>query len=431
MPKFLRTSTLIALPVITLLLGWQLGMSFEQKRLEELNDQLEFLYAGEVGSGQTLDALEDDLNFALLDGIWRLLQKNYIDPEQLKVQPMLFGAAAGMVNAVGDRYTTFMTPVRNDDFQRTLQGRLEGIGAELTLKEGKIVVVAPLKGSPAIRAGLQAEDIITMVDAVDIAGESLAQVVQRIRGPRGSQVVLTLVREGVAEPFDMPIVRAEITVPSAEGEVLETASGSLGYISINQFGEETARELEAVEKDFLNKDLKGIILDVRFNGGGYLERASEIVSLFLKQGKVVSVARRTGEPEHHYVNGRPLDMDIPMVVLINEGSASASEILAGALQDAGRATIIGVQSFGKGTVQEVFELPGGSSIRITTARWLTPNGTDLSKQGITPNIYVNRTNEQIQAGIDPQLDAAKEWLLDGEYPAVAPPAEAMDAQPSN
>lgn len=299
------------------------------------------------------------------------------------------------------------------------------------MKEGKIVVVAPLKGSPAIRAGLQAEDIISMVDAVDITGETLAQVVQRIRGPRGSEVVLTLVREDVAEPFDVSITRAEITVPSAEGEILETASGSLGYISINQFGEATARELEAVEKDFLNKDLKGLILDVRFNGGGYLERASEIVSLFLKQGKVVSVARREGEPEHHYVNGRPLDMDIPMVVLINEGSASASEILAGALQDAGRATIIGVQSFGKGTVQEVFELPGGSSIRITTARWLTPNGTDLSKQGITPNIYVDRTNEQIQAGIDPQLDAAKEWLLDGDFPAVAPPSQTTEEQPSN
>lgn len=429
MPKFLRTSTLVTLPIITLLLGLQLGMSFEEKRLTEMSDQLEFLYAGKVGSGQTLDALEGDLDFALLDGIWRLLQKHYIMPENLKVQPMLFGAAAGMVNAVGDRYTTFMTPVRNNNFQRTLQGRLEGIGAELTMTEGKVVVVAPLKGSPAIRAGLQAEDIISMVDAVDIAGETLAQVVQRIRGPQGSKVVLTIVREDTPEPFDISIVRDEITVPSAEGEILETASGSVGYISINQFGEATARELEEVEKEFLDKDLDGLILDVRFNGGGYLERASEITSLFLQQGKVVSVARRTGEPEHHYVNGRPLDTEIPLVVLINEGSASASEILAGALQDAGRATVIGVTSFGKGTIQEVFELPGGSSLRVTTARWLTPNGTDLSKEGITPNIYVDRTNEQIQAGIDPQKDAALEWLLDGEYPVAAP--QAMETQPSS
>jgi carboxyl-terminal processing protease len=429
MPKFLRTSTLVTLPIITLLLGLQLGMSFEEKRLTEMSDQLEFLYAGKVGSGQTLDALEGNVDFALLDGILRLLEKHYIMPENLKVQPMLFGAAAGMVNAVGDRYTTFMTPVRNNNFQRTLQGRLEGIGAELTMKEGKVVVVAPLKGSPAIRAGLQAEDIISMVDTVDIAGETLAQVVQRIRGPQGSKVVLTIVREDTPKPFDMSIVRDEITVPSAEGEILETASGAVGYISINQFGEATARELEAVEKEFLDEDLDGLILDVRFNGGGYLERASEITSLFLQQGKVVSVARRIGEPEHHYVNGRPLDTEIPLVVLINEGSASASEILAGALQDAGRATVIGVTSFGKGTIQEVFELPGGSSIRITTARWLTPNGTDLSKEGITPNIYVDRTNEQIQAGIDPQKDAALEWLLDGESPVAAP--QAMETQPSN
>lgn len=426
MPKFVRTLTLIILPVITLLLGLQVGASLEQKRLSELSEQLEFLYAGHGGSGQTLADLEGNLDFALLDGIWRLLQKNYINPQDLRVQPMLFGAASGLVNAVGDRYTTFMTPQNNENFQRSLQGKLEGIGAELTMKDGQVVVVAPLKGSPALRAGLMPEDAITAVDKVDVAGETLAQVVQRIRGPRGSQVVLTIVRKGTPEPFDLSITRDEITVPSAEGRVIETGSGSVGYIAVNQFGEATARELEAIERDFVEKDLAGIIIDVRFNGGGYLERAVEMVSLFLQQGEVVSVARREGEPEHHYVNGRPLDTETPLVVLINEGSASASEILAGALRDAKRATIIGKKSFGKGTIQEVFELPGGSSIRITTARWLTPNGTDLSKEGISPDIEVDRTNEQIQSGADPQLDAALEWILDKEdisgrfLPAPAP-----------
>ena len=167
-------------------------------------------------------------------------------------------------------------------------------------------------------------------------------------------------------------------------------------------------------------DCKSALLE----SGGDLERAVEIASLFLQQGKVVSVARREGEPEHHYVNGRPLDTQTPLVVLINEGSASASEILAGALKDAKRATIIGKQSFGKGTIQEVFELPGGSSLRITTARWLTPNGTDLSKEGILPDIVVERTNEQMEAGEDPQLDAAMGWFFRGtgttEIPAVPP-----------
>jgi carboxyl-terminal processing protease len=413
MSKFFRTLTLVLLPVITLLLGLQVGANLEQQRLSEMSEQLELLYTGGVGSGQTLSDLDESLDLALLEGIWRLLEKHYIKPEKLEVQPMLFGAAIGMVNAVGDRYTTFMTPVKNTNFQQNLQGRLEGIGAELTMKEDKVVVVAPLKGSPAIRAGLRPDDIIAAVDGTDVTGENLAQVVKRIRGPRGTEVILTIVREGAPEPFDIPIVRDVITVPSAEGEVKETASGSIGYISINQFGEATARELEAAQREFIDQELKGIILDVRFNGGGYLERAVEIVSMFLQQGKVVSVVRREGEPEHHYVNGRPLDDKTPMAVLINEGSASASEILAGALKDANRATIVGKQSFGKGTIQEIFELPGGSSIRITTARWLTPNGTDLSEAGILPDIDVERTQEQIQENMDPQLDAAMDWLLRG------------------
>jgi len=413
MSKFFRTITLVLLPVITLLLGLQLGANLEQKRLTDMSEELAILYAGGVGSGQTLSYVEGDLDFALLDGIWRLLDQFYIKPEELKVQPMLFGAATGMVNAIGDRYTLFMTPKRNTDFQQSLQGKLEGIGAELTMKDEKIVVVAPLKGSPALRAGLEPDDVITAVDGTDIAGETLAQVVQRIRGKRGTKVTLTLVREEEPEPFDLSITRDVITVPSVEGELIETESGSIGYITINQFGEATARELETVQRDLLKEELRGIILDVRFNGGGYLERAVEMVSLFMQQGKVVSVARREGEPEHHYVNGRPLDSETPLVVLINEGSASASEILAGALKDAGRATIIGKPSYGKGTIQEVFELPGGSSIRITTARWLTPNGTDLSEEGISPDIEVERTKEQMQEGEDPQLDAAVNLIVNG------------------
>ena len=418
MSKFLRTVTLIFLPVITLLLGLQIGGTLEKQKLSEMSEQLELLYTGQGGSGQIVGNLEDGLDFALLDGIWRLLEKHYIKPEELKVQPMLFGAATGMVGAIGDRYTSFMTPKKNENFQQSLQGKMEGIGAELTMKENNVVVVAPLKGSPALRAGLEPDDIIAAVDGVDILEETLAQVVQRIRGKRGTEVILTIVRAGLPDPFDIPIIRDVITVPSVEGAVKETASGSVGYITINQFGEATARELEAIQRDFLDEDLGGVILDVRFNGGWYLERAVEMVSLFLQQGKVVSVVRREGEPEHHYVNGRPLNTETPLVVLINQGSASASEILAGALKDAGRATIVGKKSFGKGTIQEVFELPGGSSIRITTAHWLTPNGTDLSKEGITPDIDVGRSNEQIQVEIDPQLEAAMHWLLVGRNEAM-------------
>jgi carboxyl-terminal processing protease len=414
MPKFLRGITIVLLPLITLSLGWELGMSYQQKKLHDVEEQLEFLYAGKVGSGQVIVDPATDVEFALLHGVWRLLLRHYIQPTDLEVQPMLFGAASGLVDAVGDPYTTFMTPKQNNDFQQALQGKLEGIGAQLTLREGAVVVVAPLKGSPAQAAGLQPEDAIITVDDVDVTQENLNQVVQRIRGRKGTKVTLGILRKGEDELRSIAIVRDEIKVPSTEFEFRKTGSGSVGIITINQFGEATARDVEKEVRELLQKNVDGLILDVRFNGGGYLERAIEMVSMFIQQGEVVSVARKNMEPEHHYVNGRPLTTDTPLVVLVNEGSASASEILAGALQDHSRAKIIGKKTFGKGTVQEVFELPGGSSIRITVAHWLTPNGKNLSTDGVEPDIVIERTMDQIREEVDPQMDAALEWLLDKE-----------------
>ena len=407
MPKFFRGFTLILLPLITLVLGVELGITFQQKKLQDVEQQLEFLYAGKVGSGQIIQDPETDVEFALLYGVWRLLLRHYIKPDALQVQPMLYGAATGLVNAVGDPYTTFMTPKQSDNFQQALQGKLEGIGAQLTVRDGVVVVVAPLKGSPAQAAGLQPEDII-------VTEENLNQVVQRIRGPQGTEVTIGVVRSGENAVLDIAIQRDEIKVPSTEVEIRETATGSIGIITINQFGEATARDVDTAVRELIAAEVEGMILDVRFNGGGYLERAIEITSLFIQQGKVVSVGRRDIEPEHHYVNGRPLTTDMPLAVLVNKGSASASEILAGALQDHERAKVIGKTTFGKGTVQEVFEMPGGSALRVTVAHWLTPNGKDLSTDGVEPDIEVDRTVEQMQNDEDPQLDAALEWLLDGE-----------------
>ena len=307
-----------------------------------------------------------------------------------------------------------MTPKENTDFRNTLKGELQGIGAELTQRDGLIVVVAPLNGSPAQSAGVMPEDIVVKVDGESIEGESLNEVVQKIRGPKGTEVTISVFRESEQDTLDITITRAEITVPSTEYEILETGTGSVGYIALNQFANRTTAEVEQALKSFEEADLAGIILDVRFNGGGYLERAVDLSSMFMKQGKVVSVARREGQPDVHHVYGQPIDADTPMVVLINEGSASASEIVAGALQDYNRATIIGKKSFGKGTIQEIFELPGSSSLRVTIAKWLTPNGRDLGKEGIDPDIEVDRTLQDYENDTDPQLDAALEWLLDGQ-----------------
>lgn len=415
MTRAMRLLTCTLLPIFTLVLGWQLGMAMQERELQQIQEDLEVLYGGQTASGTVIQDPEKEVNPALMWGVWRLLQKHYIAPEKMQTQEMLYGAVAGLVEAIGDPYTVFMTPTENQQFHQSLQGTLEGIGAELTLRDGIVVVVAPLKGSPAAEAGLQPEDIILKVNGEDMTNKSLVQVVEKIRGPKGTQVELTVERPGEEEFLTITITRNEIHVPSVESELKETSTGgTIGYVALNQFGDDSVQETREALEELLEHDLDGLVFDVRFNGGGYLEGAVDLVSFFLSEGKVVSVQRRSGEPIHHYVTGHPIAADIPMVILINEGSASASEILAGALQDHKRATIVGKKSFGKGTVQEVFDLPGGSSIRVTTAKWLTPNGKDLSSEGVMPDIAVERTREDIENKNDPQLQAALEWLVDGE-----------------
>jgi len=412
MQRAIHILTIVILPLITLTLGWQLGMRYEYQQLENQFQELEFLFGGDSGSGHTIVSPEEEVNLSLMWAVWRLLLKHYIEPQDLQVQTMLYGAVGGLVRAVDDPYSVFMTPSENEAFHESLDGTLQGIGAELTLRQDQIIVVAPLKGSPAAATGLQPEDVILAVDGEDIFGETLDEVVQRIRGPKDTDVTLTIRRKGGWEPREMTIRRARIEIPSVEYERRETESGSIAYIEINQFADNTTEEVEDALQILQKEPIDGIILDVRYNGGGYLDRAVDLVSMFLKQGKVVSVGRKEGEPEAHYVYGRPIDTTTPLVVLINEGSASASEILAGALQDHKRATIIGKKSFGKGTVQEIFELPGGSSVRITVARWFTPNGRDLGKEGIEPDIDVDLTAEDTEEGRDPQLEEAMEILLE-------------------
>lgn len=409
MMKFLKNLSLITLPVLTLFLGIQLGMSSERQKLAEEYAALSDVYSGGVSSGVLVTDPEDNVDISLLWSVWRLVNRNYIDTDQLNTTPMLYGAVSGLVDSLDDPYSVFMPPKENKEFRQSLNGTLQGIGAELTFRDEQIVVVAPIKGSPAERAGIQSEDIITHVDGESMEGFTLGDAVDLIRGPKGTDVTLTVNRDG--ESIDITITRDEIRVPSTEFEVKEYKGKRFGYIALNRFGDTTTEEVKKEVEQFVAENVDGIIFDVRFNGGGYLDKAVDLASMFMRSGKVVSVARREGEPTHHYVTGRPIAEDVPLVVLINEGSASASEILAGALQDAERATIIGQTSFGKGTVQEVFELPGGTSLRVTTAKWLTPSGKDLGKEGITPDIEVERTREHIEAKEDPQLDAALDLLV--------------------
>lgn len=412
MSRMHRFAALIFLPLLTLALGWQLGMRVEQRELEEARRRLEQLYGEDAGSGALITDPEKEVDLSLLWGVWRLLLENYIDHKALKPTEMVYGAVGGLVNAVDDPYTLFMTPKENREFQQSLHGQLQGIGAELAVREEKIVIVAPLKGSPAEKAGLLPEDVILAIDDEPVKKtDTLQDVVERIRGKKGTSVTLSISRSSKPDPFDVTIMRADIQVPSVESETKQTPKGAIGILTINQFGSETIDEVERALKKMDTKAMKGMIIDLRFNGGGYLDGAVSLSSLFLREGKVVSVEGRNAPPQHHYVTGRPLLPNIPLVILINQGTASASEIVAGALQDHKRATVIGMKSFGKGTVQEVIDLPGGSSLRVTTSYWLRPSGAILEKEGITPDVTVDRLPEDIEAKRDPQLDAAVEWIL--------------------
>ena len=404
-----RLLSLALLPLVMLILGWQLGVRFEQQSLEDEYNRIDWLYAGQAGSGQLIQDPQKEVDITLFWSVWRLLIENYIDPQDLKVTPMLYGAAGGLVTSIGDPYTTFMKPEEKKDFMETLNGELQGIGAQLTERDGSIVVVTPLKGSPAEQAGLHTNDVIVRIDGEEILDNNLGYVVGRIRGPKGTSVTIDI-RRGSTE-ISLNIVRDDIRVPSTEFEMRVMQGKKIGVVALNRFGDDSIEETKDAFKQLIKDGMQSLIFDLRFNGGGYLEGAVDLTSLFLEKGKIVSVEKRGSQLQHFYVDGKPLVPDIPLVVLINEASASASEIVAGALQDHQRASIIGTKSFGKGTVQEVIDLPGGSSVRITVARWLTPNGRAFDKEGLQPDVVVERTEEDMKEKRDPQMDAAIEWLL--------------------
>lgn len=395
-------------PVFALLLGWQLGVRYATVRYDAAQRRLEDMLIGRTQSGAVVINPKEDVNIELMWTTWKLLINHYIRPDELDAQKMVEGAVSGMVGAVGDPYTLFMTPQESNDFIDGLGGNLEGIGAELQADDGIVRIVRLIEDSPAERSGLLPEDLVIRVGDEEVFGYDLYEVIALIRGPKGSQVTLTVMRGDDERTFT--ITRDQIHIPSAKYERKTATGGSVGVLTISQFGSETIPEVRSLLANVGQTDIKGLVIDLRYNGGGYLDGAIDLTSMFLEEGRVVTVAGRTRQ-DHHDVTGNAVLPDLPVVVLINTGSASASEIFAGALQDHDRATIVGTQSFGKGTVQEVIDLPGGSALRVTTATWLTPDGTDLGKQGITPDVVVERTPEDAEADRDPQLDAAVRELL--------------------
>ena len=299
-----------------------------------------------------------------------------------------------------------------------LQGNYEGIGAYIDQENGFPVILGPVADdTPAARAGLRRGDIVLAVDGVDVEGMPLEEVIGMIKGPAGTDVTLKILRQGEAAPFEVTITRARIEVASVTGEM---RADGLAYVRVSIFGDHTAEELDGVLDGLLAQKPRGLILDLRGNGGGYLLAAQEVLGRFMRSGVATYRADREGNRTPlGVVGGGARAFDLPMVVLVDGGSASASEIVAGALQDSGRAILIGEQTFGKGSIQNVFGLADGSSLRVTVAHWLTPNGQQIQGHGLTPDIVAPRTPEDYAAERDPQLDTAVAYLLGQPLPAVA------------
>lgn len=340
---------------------------------------------------------------------WDVVHEKFVD-QPVDDVALMRGAIQGMLKALGDDHTSYLDPDLAQRFEAELNGQeYDGIGAWVDITGEYLKIISPMPGSPAEKAGLRPGDMIMAIDGEDMTGVDGELVRQRVLGPKGSTVTLTVRREGVEEPLDVKVTRASIVVPTIESKMLEN---DIAYVKLYTFGDSTARDLRKALRTLLAEDPTGLILDLRNNGGGYLNTAIDVVSEFIPDGVVMYEEYGDGTREAFRAKSGGIATKVPMVVLINEGSASASEIVAGAIQDRQRGQLVGVTSFGKGSVQTVERLVNDQGqIRVTIARWLTPNERQINKVGLEPDVMVEITDEDRQQNLDPQLDKAIEILL--------------------
>lgn len=357
---------------------------------------------GNTASDNKTGELDLDLFNTVLD----IIQSEHVDAP-LDLQNLRYGAIRGLVAGIGDANSNFMDPEETKAFQENLAGVFEGVGIEIAIRDDVLTVVAPLPETPADLAGLKASDQIVAIDDQDTSTLTLDEAVIMIRGEKGTQVKLTITRASEFENKDFEITRDAINIESITSEIREDG---IGVISIRRFGEDTADEMERIAGEFLERGVTGIILDVRNNPGGFLEISVDVAGQFIEDGVVVTERFGDGNEQEYFTNGHGRLKDLPVVALVDGGSASASEILAGALQDYDRAELVGVKTFGKGSVQELKSLDEQTSLRLTVARFILPNGREIDKVGIEPDFVVELTPEDIKNGRDPQLDKALEVL---------------------
>lgn len=354
------------------------------------------------------------VDYQLLWDTLKIVQNKFIDktPTPDKV---LYGAVKGAVSAFGDPYTSFFEPQELENFKIDLSGSFEGIGAEIGKRDGSLVIVSPLDDSPAQRGGLLAKDVILEVNGEAATDWSVEEAVSKIRGKKGTKVTLTIFREGRLQPFEVTIVRDKIEIKSVRWEYKSVKAGgqekTVAIIRVTRFGEDTVGLFEKAVNEILTRKVDGVVLDLRNNPGGFLQTAVDLASNWLSLGTVVVTEERSQtEPVVYKAVGSARLSSIKTVVLINGGSASASEILAGALQDYKVAKLIGEKSFGKGSVQELIDVRDNAAVKVTVARWVTPSGKNLDKEGLHPDIEIKLTEDDLKNNKDPQMDKALEEL---------------------
>ncbi len=355
-----------------------------------------------------LPSEDKKIDFSLFWKVWDLIKEKHISRDNLNAQKLVYGAINGMLKATGDPYSNFFDPEESQSFSQDVRGSFEGIGAELGMKDDILTVIAPLEDSPAQKAGIRPGDKILKVNDKIVADLTIDQAVDIIRGKKGTEVKLTIFHEGDRDTGEIVIIRNKIEIKSVK---IEFKDDNIAQIKITKFSENTDKEFNEATDAIISKEVKGMILDLRNNPGGLLDKSVAVASRIIPKGKVVVTEEDSaGRKENLYTSGGDKLSSILTVVLINEGSASAAEILAGALKDNQGLTLIGKKTFGKGSVQQLIDLPEGSSVKITVAKWLTPNGDYIMETGINPDVEVDMTSDDYNNNRDPQLDKAMEII---------------------
>jgi len=350
-----------------------------------------------IGYNQGRAPVGGEGGLGVVEEAWNIIFRDYVERDRLEPQELSKGAIEGMIEVLDDPYTSYLDAETYEIGLSGLEGEIEGIGAQVGIREERLTIISPIPDSPAAQAGIRADDIVLEIDGESTVDMSMIEAVLKIRGPKGTTVALLIQHRDEAEPVVIEIVRATIELPSVMVEMM----GDIAHLRITHFSRRTAEEIPANFAEIESANAKGIILDMRGNPGGILETVIEVASYFLEDGVVVKVVRNNGEEQTLEVEPNEMVNELPVVVLVNGYSASGSEVLAGALQDHGRATVAGSQTFGKGSVNISRELQDGSGIYITIARWLTPNGRLIEGKGIKPDIELELEGEEaIQWAID-------------------------------